>query len=90
MTSSILKLGNDEAISKLEYLLQKLGKMSVAYLKNHYMWRGFMENEKYRALVNNTKYQIRNPEKIINTSSQCSVRSVAKRKSSQRLFSRIF
>ena len=48
----------DEAIAKLEYLLDYSGFISVEYLKNHYLWRGFMKNEKYQALVKNPKYQI--------------------------------
>ena len=54
----------DEGISKLEDLLQTTGKISVEYLKNHWRWRAFMKNEKYRALVNNPKYQLENLPKL--------------------------
>ena len=53
----------DEGISKLQYLLENTGRISVEYLKNHYLWKGFMKNEKYRALVNNPKYQLENLSK---------------------------
>ena len=48
----------DEGVSKLEDLLQTTGKISVELLKIHWWWKAFMKNEKYRALVNDPKYQI--------------------------------
>ena len=50
----------EKGIPKLEYLLEHTGKISTDYLRNHYMWRGFMKNEKYRALVTNTKMNEKN------------------------------
>ena len=65
MANCLLLLeGYDEGIYKLEYLLENTGKISVEYLKNHWRWRAFMKNEKYRALVNNPNYQLENLPKF--------------------------
>ena len=48
-----------EGISKLENLLDHPGLISVEYLKNHYEWRGFLKNEKFKDLVSNPKYQLK-------------------------------
>ena len=63
MAKIYLMLGEyDKGIAILESILNAPVGPTVELLKNRYDWRIFMKNEKYRAMVNDPRYQIENIE----------------------------
>jgi len=49
---------NNEAIAKLEYLLQQNGYLSAELLKKDPFWDPLREVAAFRKLIGNSKYQI--------------------------------
>ena len=59
MAKILLMIGeNDEVISKLEFLLQQNGYISVELLKKDPFWDPLREIDSFKALIKNPKYQI--------------------------------
>jgi len=48
----------DEGIAHLENLLEHTKVISIEYLKNFYIWKAFHNNEKFKQLLSNPKYQV--------------------------------
>jgi hypothetical protein len=49
---------HDEAIEKLEFLIQRNGLLSVEILKRDPLWDPLREINAFKALIENPKYQI--------------------------------
>ena len=59
MAKILLMLGNnDEAIDKLEFLLQQYSFLSVELLKNDPFWDQLRELDRFKTLINNPKYRL--------------------------------
>ena len=59
MARILLMLGNnDEAIEKLEFLLQEYSFLSVELLKNDPFWDPIRKLESFKTLINNPKYRL--------------------------------
>ena len=59
MARILLMIGEyDEAIAKLEFLLQQNGYLSVELLKKDPFWDPLREMDAFQALIENPKYQI--------------------------------
>jgi hypothetical protein len=59
MARILLMIGEyDEAIAKLEFLLQQNGLISVELLKKDPLWDPLRDIEAFKALIANPKYQI--------------------------------
>ena len=59
MARILMMLGdNDEAIEKLEFLLQQYSFLSVEILKNDPFWDPLRKLESFKTLINNAKYQV--------------------------------
>jgi TolB-like protein/AraC-like DNA-binding protein len=58
MARILMMLGRyDEAIQKLEFLLDYSGWVSIESLKRSIIWKPFHENEKFKQLLSNPEYQ---------------------------------
>lgn len=59
LANNLMWVGDhDEAIKRYEYLLNYTKTISVELLRNSYQWRPFLDNEKFKKLLSNPKYQI--------------------------------
>ena len=59
MARILLMIGQyDEAIAKLELLLQQNGSLSVELLKKDLFWDPLRDIDSFKALIENPKYQI--------------------------------
>ena len=59
MAKILLLVGEfDQCISKLEFLLQQNGNMTVELLKLNPFWDPLREMDAFKALINNPKYQV--------------------------------
>ena len=48
----------DQCISKLEFLLQQNGNMTIELLKLDPIWDPLREMDAFKTLINNPKYQV--------------------------------
>ena len=52
----------DEAIKRLEFLLDYTGNISIEYLKIDPFWKHFYDKGIFKELISNPKYQINQPD----------------------------